>query len=155
MTVNATSARSVNLTWGPPNRDQQNGIIRYYLISLQSVAGTTARNVSSVQWSISISGLRPYTLYNCTVQAETVGLGPPNSIIQISTPEDGKIYICVLVISQVNSYSYIHRGKFNIFMMTVLIYFFQSQLVLLKMSEHKPLILLYSTFPGIHQCLNV
>ena len=85
-----TSARSISMSWGPPIRNQQNGIIRHYLISLQSLAGTVTRNISSTQQSISISGLRPYTMYNCTVQAETVGLGPPNAIIQISTPQDGK-----------------------------------------------------------------
>lgn len=82
------------MSWSPPVRDQQNGIIRYYLITLWSVVGTITRNISSVQQSIRISSLRPYTVYNCTVQAETVRLGPPNDVIQISTPQTGELYLC-------------------------------------------------------------
>ena len=47
------------------------------------------RNVSSTQLSIIISDLRPYTAYNCTVRAETIGVGPATPIQQILTPEDG------------------------------------------------------------------
>ena len=86
----ATSARSVSMTWMPPNRDQQNGIIRHYFVTLRSDAGIVTRNISSVQQTISISGLRPFTMYNCTVQAETVGLGPYASYVQIATPQDGE-----------------------------------------------------------------
>ena len=87
----ATSARSISMTWTPPDRDQQNGIIRHYFVTLRSVAGAVTRNISSIQQTISISGLRPFTMYNCTVQAETVGLGPYASYVQVSTPQDGKM----------------------------------------------------------------
>lgn len=71
-------------------RDQQNGIIRYYLITMWSFVGTRTRNISSIQQSIRISGLRPYTVYNCTVQAGTVKLGPSSDVIQVNTPQDGE-----------------------------------------------------------------
>ena len=86
----ATSARSISMTWAPPNRNEQNGILRHYFVTLTSEAGIVTRNISSVQQTISISGLRPYTQYNCTVQAETVGLGPYASYVQVNTPQDGK-----------------------------------------------------------------
>lgn len=79
------------MSWSRPLQDQQNGIIRYYLVTLRSVAGIVTRNISSAQQRISISGLRPYTEYNCTVQAETVALGPPNDIIQVNTPQDSEL----------------------------------------------------------------
>ena len=94
VTAMATSARSVRMTWSPPDRDQQNGIIRYYFVTLMSEAGVVTRNISSIQQTISISGLRPFTAYNCTVQAETVGLGPFASYVQVNTPQDGKIFPC-------------------------------------------------------------
>ena len=90
VTATATSARSVLLTWNPPVDDQQNGILRHYFISLVSVAGTISRNVSSVQQPVSVSGLLPYTQYDCTVQAETVGLGPASIIVQVNTPQAGE-----------------------------------------------------------------
>lgn len=94
LTAVATSSSSIDMTWAPPTRDQQNGIIRHYLVTLvpttvSAGAETLTRNVSSVQQAISISGLQPYTLYNCTVQAETVELGPSAPVVQASTPQDG------------------------------------------------------------------
>lgn len=86
----AADSQTINLTWSPPNPDEQNGILRYYLITLRSSLPTVTRNISSSQLSIAITGLRPYTLYNCTVNAETIGLGPPTLVRQVLTPEDGK-----------------------------------------------------------------
>ena len=75
------------MSWGPPVRDQQNGILTHYLVTLTSAVGTITRNVSSAQ--VLVSGLSPYTLYNCTVQAGTIGLGPGAMSIQVNTPQDG------------------------------------------------------------------
>ena len=90
MNAAASSSRSVSISWSPPQRDQRNGIVLYYLVTLTSTTGSITRNVSSVQQTVSISGLSPYTDYNCTVQAETIGVGPPSPVVQISTPEDGR-----------------------------------------------------------------
>lgn len=78
-------------------REEWNGIIRYYLITFSSVVETLTRNISSIQQSIGISGLRPYTQYICTVQAETVRLGPPNDVIQVNTPQDGELVITIII----------------------------------------------------------
>ena len=83
-------SRTVNLTWSPPVPQEQNGILRYYVVIVRSALSTETRNISSTQTSIAITGLRPYTLYNCTVSVGTVGLGPATIIRQIITPQDGK-----------------------------------------------------------------
>ena len=57
---------------------------------MKSDIQTVLRNISSTQRTISIPGLRPYTIYKCTVQAETIQLGPPSVVIQVNTPQDGK-----------------------------------------------------------------
>ena len=89
-----TSTRSISLSWSPPRRELQNGIITHYLVTVSSAATGTisTRNVSSVQQTVSISGLSPYTVYNCTVQAETVGLGPASDVVVVSTPQDGMFW---------------------------------------------------------------
>ena len=87
--ANAMDSRTITLTWGPPQADEQNGIVRHYFITLTSILPTETRNVTSPQSSIAITGLRPFTIYNCSIRAETVGLGPPAVINLISTPEDG------------------------------------------------------------------
>ena len=88
--VNATSSRSISLSWSSPNPEQQNGIVRHYLITVTSSFETVTRNISSIQTRTIISGLRPYTVYSCTVQAETVATGPSSDPVQLRTPQDGK-----------------------------------------------------------------
>ena len=79
------------MSWQPPRRDQQNGILRHYFVTLTSPSGVTlTRNVSSIQQATTISGLQPYTQYSCTVQAETVGLGPAAPSVQVTTPQDSE-----------------------------------------------------------------
>lgn len=88
--TSTVDSRTINLTWSAPNPEEQNGILRYYLIILSSILPTEIRNISSSQLSIAITGLRPYTVYSCTVSVGTIGLGPPTSIRHVLTPEDGK-----------------------------------------------------------------
>lgn len=88
--VTAINPRTINMTWSAPNPEDQNGILRYYLITLRSILPTEIRNISSSQLSVTITGLRPYTVYSCTVSAATTDLGPPTTISQILTPEDGE-----------------------------------------------------------------
>ena len=84
-----TNSRSIFLSWDPPLANQSNGILRYYFISLVSDAGMETRNISSSLRAVTVTGLRPFTQYSCTVQAGTVGVGPPTAALQRTTLEDG------------------------------------------------------------------
>ena len=86
-------SRSIFLSWEPPVADQQNGILRHYFISLASDAGTETRNITSSQRSLTITGLRSYTEYSCTVRAGTVRVGPPTAALLRTTFEDGMLHI--------------------------------------------------------------
>ncbi len=88
-TIVVNSTR-IDLAWNPPNLQQHNGILRYYLVVIRSATHSRTINVSASQFSIAINGLRPYTQYNCTVTAGTIGLGPSSIVNQIITEEDGK-----------------------------------------------------------------
>lgn len=83
------SSTSIFLSWAPPEVTLLNGILRHYIISLESDMEKVVRNVTSSQDSVVISGLRPYTEYSCTIQAETVDVGPPTSSLYRTTLEDG------------------------------------------------------------------
>ena len=83
------SSTSIFLSWAPPEATLLNGILRHYIISLESDVESMVRNVTSSQDSVVISGLRPYTEYSCTIQAETIDVGPPTSSVSITTLEDG------------------------------------------------------------------
>ena len=82
--------QTISLTWRPPLLEEQNGILRYYLVTLTSSLPTVTRNISATQLSLNVTGLRPYTLYSCTVVVSTIGLGPPTAAQQIRTPEAGE-----------------------------------------------------------------
>jgi hypothetical protein len=83
------SSTSIFLSWTPPEVSLLNGILRHYIISLESGEERVVRNVTSSQDSVVISGLRPYTEYSCAIRAETVDVGPPTSSLYRSTLEDG------------------------------------------------------------------
>ena len=91
LTTSIVDPYTISLSWNPPQADQQNGILRYYLVTLTSNLPTVTRNISASQLTISVGGLRPFTLYTCKVEVGTVGLGPPTLFQYIWTPEDGKI----------------------------------------------------------------
>ena len=82
------SPTSLRLEWIPPPRNQQNGIIREYQITLTELE--TGR-----EWALTSSvlvhlerDLHPYFEYECSVAAVTVGAGPAE-MITIRQPEDG------------------------------------------------------------------
>ena len=92
--TSSSNPRSITLTWGSPQEDQRNGILRYYLVTLTSTLPTITRNISSTITSITVGGLRPFTSYTCTVSVATVGVGPSTTGQTIVTQEDG-MYVCL------------------------------------------------------------
>ena len=89
-TVERTTSTTISLSWEPPADDQRNGIITLYIIRVVSVdAGTTAYYNSSVP-SATVTSLKPYTTYECSIAAETsAGRGPFSSPITVQTDEAG------------------------------------------------------------------
>ena len=89
-TAIAHDSRSVVLSWGPPNIDQQNGILRQYIVTLMSRLGVETRTTSASSSSIIVTGLRPHTDYKCSVTVRTIAMGPQSTAIDVTTPEDSK-----------------------------------------------------------------
>ena len=83
--INATAFL---LSWEPPPRESQNGIIRQYIIELQTEELQESITITSIETNITITNLRPYTLYECKVAAETISVGP-SSIVQVRTLQAG------------------------------------------------------------------
>jgi len=86
----ASDATSIFLTWEPPPLEEQNGIIRHYEVVLLAIHTGETHNQTSTTTSITVTSLRPYTTYNCTVAAETVATGPFTTAIIVQTPQAGK-----------------------------------------------------------------
>ena len=89
MQVSTLYSRQVELVWAPPPMDQQNGIIRRYIINVTSVDDGVELIAYSQTTSTLVQNLHPFTKYFCSVSAETVAPGPFSPPIVIQTPEDG------------------------------------------------------------------
>ena len=82
---------SVVLQWNPPPSDQQNGLIRHYIINISELE--TGQNYSlntTSQTEQFISGLHPFYTYTFSVSAVTVASGPYSERYTVQTQQDGK-----------------------------------------------------------------
>lgn len=86
----ATSSRSIELRWLPPALDQQNGIVRRYVINITTTESSTTVVLYSTSPNISVNHLTPFTTYSCAIAAETVATGPFTEFTEVTTPEDGE-----------------------------------------------------------------
>ena len=85
----ALDSRSIQLSWDPLPSALQNGIIRHYRVTILDIAGQ-ARVINTTETSVNVAALNPFTMYTCTVAAETIAVGPSTLPVQIVTPQDGK-----------------------------------------------------------------
>ena len=88
----SSDATSIVLSWDPPLLEDQNGIIRHYEVTLIALETGEIHIRTSTTLSITVSSLRPYTTYNCTVAAETVATGPSTVGIVIQTLQTGNYH---------------------------------------------------------------
>ena len=77
------------MSWDPLPSAQQNGIIRQYRVTILDIVGE-ARVITTTETSVNVVALSPFTMYTCTVAAETIAVGPSTLPVQIVTPQDGK-----------------------------------------------------------------
>ena len=82
-------SRSVYLEWDPPLPDMQNGIIRKYSVTVVDVVGRET-TINTTETNTTVSGLKPFSTYFCTVAAYTIEPGPSATVLNILTPQDGK-----------------------------------------------------------------
>jgi len=82
-------SRSVYLEWDPPPPDMQNGIIRKYSVTVVDVVGRET-TINTTETNATVSGLKPFSTYFCTVAAHTIEPGPSTTVLNILTPQDGK-----------------------------------------------------------------
>ena len=82
-------SRSIQLSWDPLPLALQNGIVRQYIVTIVDIAGD-ARVINTTATSVNIAALNPFTMYTCTVAAETIAVGPSTLPFEIVTPQDGK-----------------------------------------------------------------
>ena len=89
-TVNVTS-HSISLTWDPPTSTNQNGIIRTYIVSMTVLETEENIQLMSNTTQINLEMLHPYYTYSFGISAVTIGAGPPSSVYNVTTDEQGSL----------------------------------------------------------------
>lgn len=87
------SSTSISLSWDLPLVGERNGEITGYVIDITDLdSGETQRStIGGMDFIITISDLRPFTIYVATIAATTdVGMGPFSSVVSVQTVEDGE-----------------------------------------------------------------
>lgn len=86
------NSSAVSLSWRPPSLNSQNGIIVKYIIRLLERATENIHNITTngPHTEIFITSLHPHYLYEFSVAAQTVDIGPYSSASIVKTDEDSK-----------------------------------------------------------------
>ena len=77
------------LTWSPPPVEDQNGIIRNYILNITELETGMAFHYASSSTSILVYSLHPFYRYVVTIAAVTVGQGPATIAFTVQTWENG------------------------------------------------------------------
>ena len=90
MEASSVNSRALSLTWSAPPPEDQNGIIKNYLVNICVVeSGEYFHQLTSNATVLVVDGLHPYYTYSCIVAVLTVGTGPFTGASVVQLPEDG------------------------------------------------------------------
>ena len=84
------STTLISLRWSPPEPIHINGIIDHYVVMVLEVYSNQTFVLVTKDTSIHVGPLHPYYLYECTVAAYTVDLGPFSSPVSVQAGETRK-----------------------------------------------------------------
>ena len=94
------SSRNLSLTWNLPNPAERNGMITGYTVQCVSATGSPY-NGETLEEQLTATGLRPNTIYNCSVYASNAqGNGP--SAYQLVNTLEAREFIDHLCVSTYN-----------------------------------------------------
>lgn len=92
----AVDSSSLYLSWSAPPVDQQNGIIRYYNITLMELETGSIFSYTSTNTNFTITLLHPNYQYQFEISAITIATGPSSMPIILQMPEDGRKFNLVI-----------------------------------------------------------
>ena len=100
-----TLLATAKLSWNPPQKDQQNGIITGYTVPVLGPCRST-HEFSTDTTSIVIPNLNPFTLYTFKVSAKTKAGSGPAASKQSKTPKGGEtlIYDLIKILNFLNNH---------------------------------------------------
>ena len=134
-TVEVLSSTVVFLRWAPPKPDQQNGVIRIYLIRQYETNTDILTNYTQEEnrFEMVIGSLRAHNQYQFTIAAETVKLGPFSSPVAVTTLESGQFVYVLQQAGNVVSNSveqYRHKMNFSCAALMIKVGYFNDHRIL-------------------------
>ena len=103
--------RSITLSWQYPPEEDRNGVITGFIVQLTEYTTSNVTAVETANTTITISGVKPYTLYYAEVAAFTMeGMGPYTESISVLTPEDGE-NTCITIVWFITPSVNVHSSK--------------------------------------------
>ena len=88
-TYYVVDSTSLFLSWNAPPVDQQNGVIRHYILALTELDTGFMLNHSTAENSFTFTSLHPSYTYQFEVAAFTIDSGPFSASVTLQTFEDG------------------------------------------------------------------
>ena len=90
-TTTSSSIGSTTFTihWSPPPPDNQNGVIKYYIVAVTEIETGIVFQYNTTSLSLSLQSLHPAYTYRYRIAAYTIGLGPFSPPTSIRTDEEG------------------------------------------------------------------
>ena len=91
ISANPISSSSLSITWRAPPQGKQNGVIRYYNVTLLVLptGDHDWYNTTDSSTHLILTSLHPYYSYELEVAAVTIGLGPFSDRVRVTMPEAG------------------------------------------------------------------
>ena len=100
------SATTLSLSWSSPRDDEINGVILHYSITLNDT--TSTRTVAET--FTTFSNLHPFYIYEYSIAAFTIGLGPYSATHRVQMPQARKLeQICNYYLSF--HYNYVSHSQ--------------------------------------------
>ena len=90
VSASALDPRIIQINWSQPLPEEQNGIIRSYLINITVAETGQYIQLTTNKTTITAGGLHPYYNYHISVAAVTIARGPYTKVYSLQTPQDGK-----------------------------------------------------------------
>ena len=84
------NSSTVVLNWKPPDIDDRNGIVRYYVVNVTEVQTANIFQFIANATGLSITSLHPSYTYAIAVSAATIGPGPFSPALTLQTAEAGR-----------------------------------------------------------------
>ena len=94
LSVTAVTSRTATLSWDPPPYEEQNGVIREYMLTVNRSDTSFFTVLNTTMTQLTVENLFPFRTYLFTVTAQTTELGPFTIEEVIQLPEDGNYLSC-------------------------------------------------------------